>query len=105
MNKIPQTQLKILEFLSFLKKQKIGNKINYETFKTYGVLGGLPIAQNNFKVYLNYMNCLRLITINPLNKTITINQEDITKFINFVRQNYELNQHTLLLLSDIEASE
>lgn len=39
------------------------------------------------------------------NKLIKINQEEITKFINFVKQNYELNQHTLILLRDIEASE
>lgn len=106
MNKISKFHLNILEFLSFLKKQNTGDKISFEKFKTYWALCGLPSSHSTFNTYFTFLKNLGIIIImSNYNKLIKINQEEITKFINFVKQNYELNQHTLILLRDIEASE
>lgn len=105
MEKIPQTQLKILKFLSFLKKQKNENKISFETFKTYGVLGGLPIAPSNYKAHLNFMENLGIIIISDSDRLIKINQDGINNYLNIIKKNYKLTQKDTLLITELEANE
>lgn len=105
MNKIPQTQLKILEFLAFLKKQKIENKISFEKFKTYAILSGLPIAPSNYKAHLNFIENLGIIIMSDYDKSIKINQDGINNYLNIIKKNYELTQKDALLITELEANE